>query len=89
MAIRFSLKNIPYHDMVFSMAKNSAINLQKVTVNLPANLLKEATQNTGLGITETLRKSLELLNASAFYEEALMQKGKIKFGISVKNLRED
>ncbi len=80
---------MPYHDMVISMAKNSTINLQKVTLNLPVNLLKEATQNTGLGITETIRKSLELLNASAFYEEALSNKGKIKFGISVKNLRED
>ncbi len=75
--------------MVLDMALKNKLNLQKVTVNLPTNLLKEATQNTGLGITETLRKSLELLNASAFYEEALSKKGKIKFGITVKNLRED
>jgi len=75
--------------MVLDMAQKNKLNLQKVTVNLPTNLLKEATQNTGLGITETLRKSLELLNASVFYEEALSKKGKIKFGISVKNLRED
>ena len=75
--------------MVFDMAKQKKQDFQKITANLPSELVGEALKNTGLGITETLKRGLELLNASSFYEEALSKKGKIKFGISVKSLRQD
>jgi len=71
------------------MAPSNKLSTQKITANLPTSLLKEAIKNTGVGITETLRKALELLNASSFYEEALKNRGKIKFGVSVKSLRDD
>lgn len=62
---------------------------KKITVNLPTELLNKAKKSTGEGITETLRIGLELLAASSFYDKALAKKGKIKFGISLKELRED
>ena len=71
------------------MAKLQKVELQKITANLPSSLVGEAMKNTGLGITETLKRGLELLNNSSFYEEALNKKGKIKFNISTKSLRQD
>lgn len=75
--------------MAPSMAKVKEKHLQKITINLPSSLVGKAIKNTGLGITETLKQGLELINASAFYEEALSKKGKIKFSLSTKALRQD
>ena len=62
---------------------------KKITLNLPENLLREATRATGDGITETVRKGLELLRAQEFFETALKKRGKLKFNIRLTELRQD
>lgn len=62
---------------------------RKVTVQLPAKLLKEAQKATHLGITPTIRQGLELLAAGNAYEELRKMRGKFKFSINLDELRED
>lgn len=62
---------------------------QKITAQLPKKLLKKAQRYTGLGITPTLRKGLELLAASDAYERILNLRGKIDLEIDLESLRED
>ena len=62
---------------------------RKVTVQLSSDLLKKAQKSTGSGITETIRKGLELLAAAKVYEKLASMKGKIRFGVSAEVLRED
>jgi hypothetical protein len=62
---------------------------KKVTVHLPRDLLTKAQDATGLGITETIRKGLQLVASSTAYENLRKMRGKIKFSVDVKRLRED
>jgi len=62
---------------------------KKVTVHLPALLLKRAQSSTGLGITETIRKGLELLAAHRSYDALKKLRGKVHFSMSLEKLRED
>lgn len=62
---------------------------KKITVEVPSGLLRKATKSTGLGITPTIREGLKLVAASSAYERLLKLKGKIKFSINLKKLRED
>ncbi|HBF12122.1 MAG TPA: hypothetical protein DDW49_01825 [Deltaproteobacteria bacterium] len=62
---------------------------RKITILLPEDLLHKAQKVTQEGITPTIRKGLELLAASKFYENLLKRRGTYKFGISLKQLRED
>ena len=62
---------------------------KKITIQVPDDLLKKAQQATGLGITPTIRQGLELLAASRAYEKLLRLKGKVKFSLDLKSLRED
>jgi hypothetical protein len=52
-------------------------------------LLAKAQQATGAGISETVRKALELLAASEAYDQLLKMRGKLKFSIDLNELRED
>jgi hypothetical protein len=49
---------------------------QKVTVSLPKVLLHSAQMVTGLGITETLKESLEQLTRAKAYENLIKARGK-------------
>lgn len=62
---------------------------KKITIQVPENLLRKAQKASGLGITPTVRQGLELLAASESYEKLRRLRGKVKFSINLKALRED
>jgi len=63
--------------------------MRKITAFVPADLLASAQAYTGEGVTETLRQALEKLAHQAFYDRLRALKGKVKFDISLDELRED
>ena len=62
---------------------------QKITVHVRRDLLAKARKASKAGITETVRKGLELLAASEAYDRLLDLKGKVKFSIDLDELRRD
>ena len=62
---------------------------KKITVYVPAQLLRKAQKASGADITETVRKGLTLLAASAAYEELRGLRGKLRLSLDLKSLRED
>jgi hypothetical protein len=62
---------------------------RKITVHVAPGLLAQAQKATGAGISETVRKGLELLAASEAYDQLLKMRGKVKFSINLSELRED
>lgn len=62
---------------------------KKITVQIPENLLKRAQKATGLGITPTIRQGLQLVAAGRAYGRLRRLKGKVKFSLDLKALRED
>jgi hypothetical protein len=63
--------------------------VQKITVEVPRDLLKKAREASGVGITQTVRSGLQLLAASRTYERLRRMRGKVRFSLSLKDLRED
>jgi hypothetical protein len=63
--------------------------IQKVTANLPAALLKNAMAVTGLGITETLREGLKEIERKAAYREFATLRGKVKLAQTWEELKAD
>jgi hypothetical protein len=61
---------------------------KRVTVNLPGDLLREAEQVTGRGITETLIEGLRLLAQRRAYSKALELRGKLELDIDLDVSRE-
>jgi hypothetical protein len=62
---------------------------RKITVVVSSDLLNKAQNAAHAGITETVRKGLELLAASEAYDRLLKMRGKVKFSINLGELRED
>ncbi len=62
---------------------------RKVTVELPSDLLRKAQRTTGEGVTATIRRGLTLLAASQAYEQLRGMRGKVRFSLDWKELRED
>jgi hypothetical protein len=62
---------------------------RKITLELPEDLLRKAQQCTGEGVTATVRRGLELLAASTAYNRLQQLRGKVKFSIKLKDLRND
>ena len=62
---------------------------KKITVQIPESLLKKAQKATGLGITPTIRQGLQLVAAGRAYGKLRRLKGKVKFSLDLKALRED
>ncbi|MBI2340059.1 MAG: hypothetical protein HYU99_06835 [Deltaproteobacteria bacterium] len=62
---------------------------RKITVEVPENLLRKARVATGCGITPTIRQGLELVAAGRAYEKLRRLRGKVKFSINLRRLRED
>lgn len=58
-------------------------------MELPDDLLREAQQATGEGLTETVRRGLRLVAAGKAYRELRRLRGKVRFSIDLDALRED
>ena len=63
--------------------------MRKITAFLPAGLLESAQAQTGAGVTETLRKALEMMAYDRFYQRMRELRGKVKFDLDLDDLRED
>lgn len=63
--------------------------LKKLTMEIPEELLERATSASGLGITPTVRRGLELVAASGAYAKLRRLRGKVKFSIDLPELRKD
>ena len=62
---------------------------RKITVHVRRDLLDKAQRATRAGVSDTVRKGLELLAASEAYDRLLKMRGKVKFSIDLNELRED
>jgi len=62
---------------------------RKVTVLLPAELLREAQRSSGEGVTETIRRGLELVAAARAYDRLRGLRGKVRIEVDLDALRED
>ena len=62
---------------------------RKITVEIPQALLEKAQQASGAGITQTIRTALQLLAASQAYDRLLAMRGKVRFGRTFEELKED
>ena len=63
--------------------------VRKVTVELPADLLRRAQRSSGEGVTSTIRRGLELIAAGRAYRDLRRLKGRVSLSIDVAALRED
>jgi hypothetical protein len=62
---------------------------RKITVEIPEELLEQAQQATGSGITQTVRTGLQLVAASKTYDRLLELRGKVKFSLTWEELKDD
>jgi len=62
---------------------------RKITIELPAELLEQAQQATGSGITQTVRTGLQLVAASQTYARLRDLRGKVQFSRTVAELKDD
>lgn len=62
---------------------------RKITVEVPADLLRKAQQASGTGITQTVRAGLEIIAASRAYTRLLQLRGKVRFSQSLADLKAD
>jgi hypothetical protein len=62
---------------------------KKITVYVPAELLRDAQDATQSGTTETVRRGLEVLAAAKAFEGLRGLRGKVKYSLKLSRLRED
>ncbi|HEY3991001.1 MAG TPA: hypothetical protein VGM02_17005 [Acidobacteriaceae bacterium] len=62
---------------------------RKITVEVPAELLRKAQEASGAGITQTVRTGLELMAASRAYAQLLQLRGKVHFSRTLVDLKAD
>jgi hypothetical protein len=62
---------------------------QKITVHVDQSLLRRARKRTGKGVSDTIRQGLTLVAAGAAYEKLRALRGRVKFSLDVRALRED
>jgi len=62
---------------------------RKVTVHVSGELLEQAQEATGQGITATIRRGLELVAASRAYDEVRKLRGKVRFSLDLDDLRRE
>lgn len=62
---------------------------RKITVHVRGDLLAKAQKAARAGVSETVRKGLELLAAGEAYDRLLKMRGKVKFSVDLGELRED
>ena len=61
---------------------------RRITANLPGQLLEDAMEVTGKGITETLVEGLRLVRRARAYEKAMALRGKVNLSIDLDASRE-
>jgi hypothetical protein len=62
--------------------------LRRITANLPDDLLEEAMEASGKGITETLKEGLRLVKRTRAHGKAMRLKGKIHLDVDLEGSRE-
>lgn len=62
---------------------------RKVTVQLPADLVDQAQRSSGKNLTATICEGLKLVASGPAYEGLRRLKGKVRFSIDLRTLRED
>jgi hypothetical protein len=62
---------------------------QKVTVHVDQTLLQRARKRTGKGVSDTIREGLALVAAGAAYQKLRALRGRVKFSVDLRTLRED
>lgn len=62
---------------------------RKITVEIPAELLKKAQRASGTGITQTIRTGLQLVAASETYARLRQLRGKVRFSRAWEELKAD
>jgi len=62
---------------------------RKITVEVPAELLEKAQRATGDGVTQTVRTGLQLVAASEAYARLRQLRGKVRFTLSLDELKAD
>lgn len=62
---------------------------KKITVEVSEELLEKAQSETGEGITETVKRGLELLARANAYKQLRELKGKVKFSKTWEELKDD
>jgi hypothetical protein len=73
----------------YGIIKDDMETVRKITVEIPGALLEKAQQASGTGITQTIRTALQLLAASQAYDRLLAMRGKVRFGRTFEELKED
>ena len=63
--------------------------MRKITVEVPEDMLAMAQQQTGAGVTETVRAGLKNLASIRAQQELRKLRGTFKFSIDLDQLRED
>ena len=66
----------------------SIMSTKRVTANLPEELLEEAMETTGKGITATLTEGLELVRRTRAYRKAMDLKGRLELNVDLEESRE-
>jgi hypothetical protein len=61
---------------------------RRITANIPADLLQEASEVTRKGITETLIQGLQLIKRGRAYVKAKALKGKLSLNVDLNLSRE-
>jgi hypothetical protein len=62
---------------------------RRITVLVRGDLLAKAQKAARAGISETVRKGVELLAATETYDQILKMRGKAKFSVDLNELRDD
>jgi hypothetical protein len=62
---------------------------RKITVEVPPGLLEKAQRASGTGITQTVRRGLQLVAASRTYARLRQLRGKVRFTRSLAELKTD
>jgi hypothetical protein len=61
---------------------------RKITVHVPEELMRKALESSGKGLTATVRQGLELVAAGGAYRQLRRLRGKVRFSIDLRALRE-
>lgn len=75
--------------MIYGINAGMGEAIRKITVHVSADLLAEAQKETGEGVTETVRRGLEMLRRAHAYRELAKLRGKVKFALTADELRGD
>lgn len=63
--------------------------VRKITVHVPEELLEKARHYTGEGITETVRRGLQLVAAGDAYKQLRKLRGRVAVSIDLEAQRRD